>query len=148
MSIYQSSGNTQKLHNPVVTIGGATVAWASKAEVSVEHNIKEHDTFDGDLLSTKSLPGGSVSLTRLTKHDNATEAEFLTALGHLVPEDDDNGSNSTAKKVVITDTRKGGKLTVTMTGVYIDKYSANFEGSEIPEYNVDLKSETITIFAG
>ena len=148
MSIYQSSGNKTSLKNPVVTIGSATVAWASKAEVSVEHSVKQHDTFDGDLLSTKALPGGSVSLTRLTKHNNATEASFLSALSHLVPEDADAGGNSNAKTVTITDSRKGSKLTVKMTGVYIDKYSANFEGNEIPEYNVDLKSETISIYAG
>lgn len=148
MSIYQSKGSTTTLRNPKVSIGGKEVAWCSKAEVSVEHNVKEHETFDGDLLSTKPLPGGSISLTRLTKHKNSTEAEFLTALSHLVPEDEDQGGNSNAKKVTLTDTRKGGTLTVTMTGVYIDKYSANFEGSEIPEYNVDLKSETISIYAG
>jgi hypothetical protein len=100
------------------------------------------------LLSTKPLPGGNVSLTRLTKHKNATERDFLTALSHLVPEDEDNGGNSSHKTVTLVDTRKGGRLTVKMTGVYIDKYTANFEGSEIPEYNVDLKSETIEIVAG
>ena len=147
MAIYQSTGNNQKLQNPIVTIGGKRVAWASKAEVSVEHGVSEHETFDGTLLSTKPLPGGSVSLTRLTKHKTATEKEFLTALSHLVPEQEDAGENSSAKQVVLVDKRKGGTLTVTMTGVYIDKYSANFEGSEIPEYNIDLKSEQISIVA-
>lgn len=147
MAIYQSQGTNTELHNPIVKVGEHTVAWASKAEVSVEHGVQEHETFDGTLLSTKPLPGGSVSLTRLTKHKTATERDFLTALSHLVPEDEDEGGNSSYKTVTLVDQRKGGTLTVTMTGVYIDKYSANFEGSEIPEYNVDLKSETITIVA-
>lgn len=148
MAIYQSSGSNQELRNPQVKIGNHLVAWASKAEVSVEHGVSEHDTFDGTLLSTKPLPGGSVSITRLTKHKNATERDFLTALSHLVPEAEDDGGNSTNKIVTLVDTRKNGTLTVTMTGVYIDKYTANFEGHEIPEYNIDLKSETIEIYAG
>lgn len=149
MSVYQSNTTQKSLSNPILKIGNVTVGEATKAEVTIDHESKKHKCFDGKLLNADPFPSGQISITKLTRFNTTTDSQFFKALGQLVPDSSTNTIAYTGSRIVtLIDKRSGGDIIVSMTGVYIDKFTMNEEAGEIPEFNVTLQSESINVYAG